>query len=158
MSGLSHDLTGQDRNPWSDAERKPLTWDDFLVRCREANIGWRDDHDHIRMIGHLSNLGWLALFEFVDGPPEVFSESTSGDLWATFLVQPRTAIDPEVRILIEILPDAYRVVARSRLQKEGEDGFKQPSRYNQGNFSSFVQTDDPYVMEYWLRRQPVQWP
>ncbi len=136
-----------------------MIWKELIKRCDEARAGYRDDHPHIVCLKRVDELEWLRLFSFVPlstpPPPRIDVE-----LYTTYILREASERSLEVRLLLELIVGHLGVCGRSQTQENYGDGYPvtKDGRYMYGEWQSFCHTNDPWVLECWLRRQPVVWP
>lgn len=137
-----------------------MTWEEFRQRCRDGGWGDREEFVHMIVFAHLRDLGWLRHLEFFyEKPP--YSIGTGASCYLYYTLRDDNDGYGE-RLFLFLDPrttDGCRsVLGRARIERKypGEAGW--PNRYcYPSSYSHCCATDDPVVLELWLRRLPVDW-
>ena len=137
-----------------------MTYDDFIRRCKDASRIVVIDALYIRMAELLAANGMLSRFEF-HLPNTVIWGSTTvhlPNLVALDIVmrEPLRTIPARERLDLRVGFEDYEITGKSAIYVE--DSGSHIWNQKRPGIPQFVKTNDPEVLEFWLRRQPVRWP
>lgn len=134
--------------------------DAIIDRFSDVDTRLCDDGAPLAIFKHLEDLGWLRFLQWRRYPSEKYGPSYLDlELFLTYSLDEDNPLRSASRVYLEFITRGDGIIARCAFEKR-EPGISWPSTdhyWLPTVIHSYCSTLDPMVMEFWLRRQPIDW-
>mgnify|MGYP001763987768 CR=1 FL=1 len=144
-----------------------MTLDEFLKRCTLSKRSTSEDTLHVQTARLLADIGALARFSFRLNDVTIMVSRNPAELVALEIVATEFLRgDPEgeydkLFVVLDLDPPKVSkrvygesMVVSKRKRRSYGDGYAPAEAHST---RSSITCDDPQVVEFWLRRQPLTW-